>query len=68
MVRASEARLKDGSELISADQTGLKATRNDIESAAVTKRLEEELLKRDTLIEVAYSCCLGICYTHCCIL
>lgn len=51
VVRASEARLKDGSELISADQTGLKATRNDIESAAVTKRLEEELLKRDTLIE-----------------
>ncbi|TMW88957.1 hypothetical protein EJD97_017836 [Solanum chilense] len=50
-VRASEARLKDGSELISADQTGLKATRNDIDSAAVTKRLEEELLKRDTLIE-----------------
>lgn len=50
-VRASEARLKDGSELRSADQTGLKATRNDIDSAAVTKRLEEELLKRDALIE-----------------
>lgn len=50
-VRASEARLKDGSELRSADQTGLKATRDDIDSAAVTKRLEEELLKRDTLIE-----------------
>ncbi|XP_059307413.1 kinesin-like protein KIN-14B isoform X2 [Lycium ferocissimum] len=50
-VRASEARLKDGSESRSADQTGLKATRDDIDSAAVTKRLEEELLKRDTLIE-----------------
>ncbi|KAH0747273.1 hypothetical protein KY285_008930 [Solanum tuberosum] len=50
-VRASEAMLKDGSELRSADQTGLKATRDDIDSAAVTKRLEEELLKRDTLIE-----------------
>lgn len=50
-VRASEAMLKDGSELRSADQTGLKATRNDIDSAAVTKRLEEELLKRDALIE-----------------
>lgn len=50
-VRASEARLKDGSELRSADQTGLKATRDDIDSAAVTKRLEEELLKRDALIE-----------------
>ncbi|XP_049372054.1 kinesin-like protein KIN-14B [Solanum verrucosum] len=50
-IRASEARLKDGSELRSADQTGLKATRDDIDSAAVTKRLEEELLKRDALIE-----------------
>ncbi|KAL3323568.1 hypothetical protein AABB24_037956 [Solanum stoloniferum] len=50
-VRASEARLKDGSELRSADQTSLKATRDDIDSAAVTKRLEEELLKRDALIE-----------------
>lgn len=60
--------LKDGSELRSADQTGLKATRDDIDSAAVTKRLEEELLKRDTLIEVAYSCCLCICRTHRCIL
>ncbi|KAJ8544002.1 hypothetical protein K7X08_025620 [Anisodus acutangulus] len=50
-VRGSEARLKDGSESRSADQTGLKATRDDIDSVAVTKRLEEELLKRDTLIE-----------------
>ncbi|KAJ8557489.1 hypothetical protein K7X08_003114 [Anisodus acutangulus] len=50
-VHASEARLNDGSESRSADQTGLKATRDDIDSAAVTKRLEEELLKRDTLIE-----------------
>lgn len=50
-VRASEARLKDGSDLRSADQTGLKATRDDIDSASVTKRLEEELLKRDALIE-----------------
>ncbi|XP_049378697.1 kinesin-like protein KIN-14B [Solanum stenotomum] len=50
-VLASEARLKDGSELRSADQTALKATRDDIDSAAVTKRLEEELLKRDALIE-----------------
>lgn len=50
-VRASEARLKDGSELRSADQTGLKATRDEIDSAAVTKKLEEELLKRDALIE-----------------
>lgn len=50
-VRASEARLKDGSELRSADQTGLKATRDNIDSAAVTKRLEEELSKRDALIE-----------------
>ncbi|KAK6775081.1 hypothetical protein RDI58_026082 [Solanum bulbocastanum] len=50
-VRASEARLKDGSELRSADQTGLKTARDDIDSAAVTKRLEEELLKRDALIE-----------------
>lgn len=36
----------------SADQTGLKATRDNIDSAAVTKRLEEELSKRDALIEV----------------
>ncbi|CAN4114842.1 unnamed protein product [Withania somnifera] len=50
-VRASEARLKDGSELRSSDQTGLKATRDEIDSAAVTKKLEEELLKRDALIE-----------------
>ncbi|KAF3663541.1 Kinesin-like protein KCA2 [Capsicum annuum] len=50
-VRASEARLKDGSELGSADQTGLKATKDDVDSAAVTKKLEEELLKRDALIE-----------------
>ncbi|MCD7472799.1 Kinesin-like protein KIN-14B [Datura stramonium] len=50
-VRASEARLKDGSDSRSADQTGLKATRDAIDSAAVTKKLEEELLKRDTLIE-----------------
>ncbi|CAN4126770.1 unnamed protein product [Withania somnifera] len=50
-VRSSEARLIDGSESKSADQTGSKATRDEIDSAAVTKKLEEELLKRDALIE-----------------
>ncbi|XP_009783887.1 kinesin-like protein KIN-14B [Nicotiana sylvestris] len=49
--RASEARLKDGSESRSSDQTGLKAPRDGMDSTAVTKRLEEELLKRDALIE-----------------
>lgn len=36
---------------ISSDLTG-----EGIASAAVTKKLEEELLKRDALIEVCYFC------------
>ncbi|CAA2967655.1 kinesin KCA2 [Olea europaea subsp. europaea] len=45
-----ETKLTNGSESRTLEQT-TKTTVDDMDSAAVTKRLEEELKKRDTLIE-----------------
>lgn len=50
-LRSSEAKLASGSE----SGLGLpKAAVDGMDSSAVTKKLEEELLKRDALIEVCY--------------
>ncbi|KAL7135493.1 hypothetical protein ABFS83_11G100700 [Erythranthe nasuta] len=48
---SKETRSTNGSVSLSGEDTSKKSTGDDIESTAVTKRLEDELKKRDTLIE-----------------
>ncbi|KAK4430521.1 Kinesin-like protein KIN-14B [Sesamum alatum] len=48
---SNETRSTDGSGPQTGEQTSNKATADDMDSTAVTKRLEDELKKRDALIE-----------------
>ncbi|CAK9158054.1 unnamed protein product [Ilex paraguariensis] len=54
-LRSSDAKLANGLESRSVAQLNHGATGDGMDSVAVTKKLEEELLKRDALIEVWYS-------------
>lgn len=48
----NETRATNGSISQSEEHSSNKATGDDMDSTAVTKRLEDELKKRDALIEV----------------
>lgn len=55
---AAETKSANGHASQSGDPKSIKAAEDNIDSAAVTKRLEDELKKRDALIEVS----LPLCY------
>lgn len=59
VLRSHDARSTNSSESKSISETNSKVTGENMDSAAVTRRLEEELLKRDALIEVF------LCYLLC---
>lgn len=54
-IKSSESRSTFVSEPEFADQSNSRPTGDGIDSSAVTKKLEEELKKRDALIEVCYA-------------
>ena len=54
-LRSSEARSTFGSESGPVISSISKATEDGVDSSAVAKKLEEELKKRDALIEVCYN-------------
>lgn len=49
---SNETRTTNGSTSQAEEHSSNKATGDDMDSSAVTKRLEDELKKRDALIEV----------------
>lgn len=57
--RSQDARSTNNSESKSISEMNSRVTGENMDSASVTRRLEEELLKRDALIEVF------LCYLLC---